>query len=92
MATPGALNAFAATDENPINYIVRHMNPDPGALGADDELQNLRAVRGGMRVFSAYELRNGTRIRIITGPIDRRLRSCCPRNTDGYPAIVRLSA
>jgi hypothetical protein len=32
MATPGALNAFAATGENPINYIVRHMNLDPGSL------------------------------------------------------------
>jgi hypothetical protein len=35
MATPGALNAFAATGENPINYIVRHMNLDPGSLGAE---------------------------------------------------------
>jgi hypothetical protein len=62
MATPGALNAFAATGENPLNYIVHHMNLDPGALGADDELQNLRAVREGTRVFSAYRLRGDTRI------------------------------
>ena len=66
MATPGALNAFTATGENPINYIVRHMNLDPGSLGAEDQLQNLRAVREGTRVFSAYELRDGTRIWIIT--------------------------
>ena len=66
MATPGALNAFAATGENPINYIVRHMNLDPGSLGAEDQLHNLRAVRAGTRVFSAYELRDGTRIWIIT--------------------------
>jgi hypothetical protein len=38
------------------------MNLDPGALGADDELQNLRAVREGTRVFSAYRLRGDTRI------------------------------
>ena len=66
MATPGALNAFAATGENPISYVVRHMNLDPGSLGAEDQLQNLRAVREGTRVFSAYELRDGTRIWIIT--------------------------
>ena len=66
MATPGALSAFAATGENPINYVVRHMNLDPGALGTDDQLQNLRAIREGTRVFSAYELRDGTRIWIIT--------------------------
>jgi hypothetical protein len=32
MATPAALDAFAATGEDPINYIVRHMNLDPGRL------------------------------------------------------------
>jgi hypothetical protein len=66
IATPGALNAFAATGENPINYIVRHMNLDPGVLAAEDQLANLRAVREGTRVFSAYELLDGTRIWIIT--------------------------
>jgi len=66
MPTPGALNAFAATGENPINYIVHHMNLDPGALAAEDQLANLQAVRDGMRVFSAYELWDGTRIWIIT--------------------------
>jgi hypothetical protein len=65
-ATPGALNAFAASGENPMNYIVRHMNLDPGVLGAEDQLANLRAVRDGTRVFSAYELLDGTRIWIIT--------------------------
>jgi hypothetical protein len=45
MATSGSLNAFAATGENLINCIVRHMNFDSGSLGADDQLQNLRAVR-----------------------------------------------
>jgi len=41
------------------------MNLDPGALGADDQLANLWAAREGTRVFSAYELRDGTRIWII---------------------------
>ena len=31
-----------------------------------NRLQNLRAVRQGRRVFSAYELQDGTRIWIIT--------------------------
>ena len=49
-----------------MKYIVRDMNLNPGAPGAYDQLQNLRAVREDTRVFSAYELRDGTRIRIIT--------------------------
>ena len=66
------LNAFAVTGENPINYIVRHMNLDPGSLGAEDQLANLQAVREGTRVFSPYELRDGTHIWIITeGRSDR---------------------
>jgi hypothetical protein len=47
-------------------YFVRHMNLDPGVLGAEDQLANLQAVREGTRVFSAYDLRKGTRIWIIT--------------------------
>ena len=62
MATPGALNAFAATGENPINYIVRHMNLDPGSLGAEDQLHNLRAVRAGTRVFADYYNRTRTHL------------------------------
>ena len=42
------------------------MNLDPGSLGAEDQLQNLRAVREGTRLLSAYELRDGTRIWIIS--------------------------
>jgi hypothetical protein len=49
-----------------MNYIVRHMNLDPGVLAAEDQLANLQTVRDGTRVFSAYELRDGTRIWIIT--------------------------
>jgi hypothetical protein len=41
VATPGALNAFAATDENPINYIVRH------------RCGTCAPWASGMRVFSA---------------------------------------
>ena len=54
------------TGEKPINYIVRHMNLDPGSLGPEDQWANLRAVREGRRVFPAYELRDGIRIWIIT--------------------------
>jgi hypothetical protein len=44
----------------------RHTNMEPGSLSAEDHLANLRALREGTRVFSAYELRDGTRIWIIT--------------------------
>ncbi len=42
------------------------MNMDRGSLGAEDQLANLQAGREDTRVFSAYELRDGTRIWIMT--------------------------
>jgi hypothetical protein len=42
------------------------MNLDQGSLGADHQLENLRAVREVTRAFSAFELRDGTRTWIIT--------------------------
>ena len=65
MATRRALNAFTATGENPINYIVRHMNLDPGRLELTTSCRTWRAVREGGRVFSAYELRDRTRTWIV---------------------------
>ena len=78
-----------AAGENPINYIVRHMNLHPLA---DDQLADLQAVREGTRVFSAYELLDGTRIWIIT-EADRsaKRRSSCPRSTNP-PSPSRGSA
>ena len=69
------------------DHVVRHMNLDPGSLGADDQLQNLRAVREGTRVFSAYELRDGTRIWIITEADRSARRSCCPRSIETWRCL-----
>jgi len=66
LATPGALNGFRGHRREPNQLHRPPYEPGPRALGADDQLQNLRAVREGKRVFSAYELRDGTRIWIIT--------------------------
>jgi hypothetical protein len=46
MATLGALKAFAATGENAINYIVRHMNLDPGLHHQDVNVLPMLPVYG----------------------------------------------
>jgi hypothetical protein len=66
LGTPGALSAFARTGENPITYVLRHWRLDPGVLSAEDQQANHRAVEHGGRILSAYLLRDGTRIWIIT--------------------------
>jgi hypothetical protein len=66
VATRGGREALRRTEENPFFYVERHVTLDPGSLGAEDEMQNLRAVREGARIFSSYELTDGTRIWVIT--------------------------
>ena len=66
VATPGALRALKVAREDPFHYVRRHLTLDPGLLDAHDQLQNLKAVREGTRILSAYVLGDRTRIWIIT--------------------------
>jgi hypothetical protein len=64
------------------------MNLDPGALGADDEL-NLRAVREDRRVFSTYELRDGTRIWAISEADRPVTTTLLPKSIHGWSLTRR---
>jgi hypothetical protein len=63
---PPPRNWFAGLAAPP--WILAHRGSalDPGVLAAEDQLANLQAVGEGTRVFSAYDLLDGTRIWIIT--------------------------
>jgi hypothetical protein len=63
----GALVAFArALDEDLNSYISRHANGDWGEVDEHDRKANEYAEEHGLRVLSAYTLRNGVRIWLIT--------------------------
>ena len=64
IATPGVIEAGAGEGLGP--YISRHVAGDWGTVDAEDKRANDRALRDGTRLFSAYLLRNGTKIWIIT--------------------------
>lgn len=66
VATPGALAAFEAAGENPLDYLTRHQNGDWGELDAEDEQSNNRALQNGERLMSAYALKDNTKIWVIT--------------------------
>jgi hypothetical protein len=66
LATPGALAACEATGETPLQFIVRHARLEPGELLAEDIRANEQALELGLRLFSAFHLRDGTKIWIIT--------------------------
>jgi hypothetical protein len=52
--------------DNPAKFLGRHVLGDWGDLAAGDKEANNRAVEDGTRILSAYDLRSGERIWIIT--------------------------
>jgi hypothetical protein len=65
--TMEALYAFAqALDEEPNTFLARHANGDWGEVDEHNRKANEHALEHGLRVLSAYTLRTGERIWIIT--------------------------
>lgn len=66
VATPGALSAMTELDTVPLDLIHRHVTGDWGDLGAEDQQQNLLAIRSSVRIFSSYKIGASVKIWIIT--------------------------
>ena len=66
VATPGALEAFRASGDDPLVYLVRHTAGDWGDVDADDRKENELSVERGWRILSSYRLSSGVRIWLIT--------------------------
>jgi hypothetical protein len=67
VATPGVLEAFRASGDDPLAYLVRHVAGDWGEVDADDWRANEESLRIGGRLLSVYTTSDGkTRFWIIT--------------------------
>lgn len=66
VATPGVLDAFRASGDDPLAYLVRHTAGDWGELDEHDRKENELSLEQGWRLLSAYTLSNGVRFWIIT--------------------------
>ena len=66
VATPGALEAFRASGDDPLAYLARHLAGDWGDLSAGDKQENELSLREGFRILSAYTLNTGVMIWVIT--------------------------
>lgn len=66
VATQGAAAALQQTGEHPFLYLQRHAHGDWGDLDAEDVAENEFSLLKGLRLLSAYNLKDGTRIWIIT--------------------------
>jgi len=66
VATPGALDAFKAAGEEPVTYLARHAAGDWGEVCEEDAKENEFSVENGFRILSAYRLKDGTKIWVIS--------------------------
>jgi hypothetical protein len=64
LATPGVLEAASREDLG--EYLGRHAAGDWGIVGDADKRANDRSLIEGTRLLSAYRLRSGVKIWIIT--------------------------
>jgi hypothetical protein len=66
VATPGALAALEEAFESSLGYLMRHASGDWGEVLPEDWEENEFSIKNELRILSAYTLRNGTKIWIIT--------------------------
>lgn len=66
VATPGSLIALSEAGQTPQEFVRRHQVGDWGDLDHEDREENERSLKIGCRLLSAYHLRDGTKIWIIT--------------------------
>jgi len=66
VATPGALTALEASGESLLSYLQRHVAGDWGDVDAEDAQENELSLKHGWRLLSAYTLKSGTKLWLIT--------------------------
>jgi hypothetical protein len=66
LATPGVLDAVEAAGDDLSVYISRHAAGDWGTVDEEDKRANDQALKVGARLLSAYLLKDGTKVWIIT--------------------------
>ncbi len=66
VATPGALEALAASGQTPDFFVAKHLNGDWGEVDEDDREANDQALADGSRILSAYRTLRGTKVWVIT--------------------------
>jgi hypothetical protein len=57
---------MASSGDDPLDFLCRHLDGDWGELSPEDIAENELSLREGFRLLSAYSLRDGTRIWVIT--------------------------
>ena len=66
LSTPGALEAFAEAEQDPLELLGRHVTGDWGEVPDEDKEENDFSVEKKLRILSAYALPTGAKVWVIT--------------------------
>jgi hypothetical protein len=66
VATPGALAVLAESNQQPSEFLHRHLRGDWGNLCEEDKQTNQEALEQDLRILSAYRTTGGSKLWIIT--------------------------
>lgn len=66
VATPGALRALEESGESAFDLLYRHASGDWGELDEHDKRENELSLVHGFRLLSAYKLKSGEKIWVIS--------------------------
>lgn len=66
VATPGAIETLAQAQTSAWELLSRHVSGDFGEVDAEDWQANLDAIKDNERLLSAYTLKTGERLWVIT--------------------------
>lgn len=85
LMTPAAAKILQAAHVAPFELFARHQRGDFGITSAGDKKLNLKSIKDGSRIISAYEI-NGEKLWVITdGTDDAGVRaSTCILTPDEY--------
>lgn len=70
VATPGAIEALAAAEQDAVQFLQRHSRGDWGVVCDEDAGLNDESLLDGSRLLSAYILSTGVKVWIITEAVD----------------------
>ena len=66
VGTPGALQVLQEAEQEPFELLLRHVIGDWGDMSDEDKEENELSVEKGFRIFSAYKLKTGVKVWVIT--------------------------
>jgi hypothetical protein len=64
--TPNVVDAFFAAHQTPHEFMARHRAGDWGEISQYEKAQNEHGLKDGLRILSAYRLKTGVKVWILT--------------------------